>query len=320
MSLCLMPVGLWVWILAVCTQMDHLLGAFHLAARLNRTLIVPPLLDWSTRPPTAVPLDGLFSFPLHDDDVRFVLAVEFFRNPSLAPSRWPVGSRKAYVAQMPRGVIRNMLLETPCQGFWRQVGFDTSRLPRPDSEPPTSGRVVKVPTSLSWASPSATLVRAFPAASHPVLLWPFAPGPYPVRPDAIQFQRFVCVCVCVCCCRLWCVCVCVASQHASFVCRLLRWSALVEAAGKRVMPDSTHTVAVHLRVGVDWHHLCHGTSHASPAVGKPQSHSSPQCLTGEFATHGVTAELCLVSGFPVNGRVAANGDLAMLCLSHHQHA
>ena len=128
-----------------------------------------------------------------------------------------------------------------------------------------------------------------------------------------RLRRCVAVCVCaavrvcaaVCVCVRLCVCGCVCVWPLNivcFVCRLLRWSALVAAAGKRAMPDAAHTVAVHLRVGVDWHHLCHGTPHASPAVGKPQSHSSPQCLTGEFAMHGVTAELCLVSGFPVNGR------------------
>ena len=118
--------------------------------------------------------------------VRIVDATTFATHPDLAPSHWPVGTRKLYHGRSGR----NPNLERDSARMWASVGLEL-----PPAYAPQTAEAADAAGShllkLSYQHATELLTRALPADEHPVVLLPTTPGPYPAADTDWDNQRYV---------------------------------------------------------------------------------------------------------------------------------
>ncbi len=234
-------------------QADHFLGSLAFAKNLNRTLVLPPWIEYVTgrRGSAVVPFDSYFDVDRVRDYHRAVTMEQFFDR--LAGVVWPVGRRHSFCYSERRGSAAgscNAKDGNPFGPFWDafNVTFDGSLM-----YAPLGYDVRTEEAAAKWR-------RAFPPEDHPVLAFTGAPAPFPVQ-----------------------------EEHAGLQLHLVHNAAWRNRArafvSDRLRPPF---VGIHLRNGADWARAC---EHATGS-GK-QLFSSPQCLGYRNERGNLSRSLCL---------------------------
>lgn len=244
-------------------QMEQFLGALAFAKGLNRTLVLPHLIEYrigETRS-IQIPFDKYFQVEPLLDYHRVVLMQEFMDK--LAPTVWPAEERVSfcYMERNPitkEGEVENA--ERSCNAksgnpfgpFWDEFGVD---FVKSEFFGPLNYDVHHGSSIEKWNA-------KFPASRFPVLAFSGAPGSFPVQKENAELQQY------------------------------FRFSKAVLAKADvfilNHMPKGAY-IGIHLRNGIDWVRACEHVQSSSNLF------SSPQCL-GYMNEHGnLTMDLCMPS-------------------------
>ncbi|XP_064457674.1 GDP-fucose protein O-fucosyltransferase 1-like [Ornithodoros turicata] len=215
-------------------QADHFLGALAFARGINRTLVLPPWVEYRTGEPKSVqvPFDTYFKVkPLqayHD-----VITMEKFMK-ELAPSIWPPGKRTVFCYQK-RGESEscNAKEGNPFGPFWDtfNIDFDASEFYGP------------LQYDIHYGDMAQLWNKRYPASEYPVLAFMGAPASFPVQEENLALH-----------------------SH-------LMWSDMVLNRAKHfirtVLPKGPF-VGIHLRNGVDWSRACEHVEGSPLLFSAPQ--------------------------------------------------
>ena len=236
-------------------QADHFLGSLGFAKGLDRTLVLPPWIEYQTgrRGSVMVPFDSYFNITKVSEFQRVVTMEYFFDH--LADSVWPPGERISFCYGERRGPIEqscNAKDGNPFGPFWDtyNVSFDRSEM-----YGPLSYDVYHQDAGTVWN-------RNYPPEKFPVLAFTGAPASFPVQLDNVKLQEFV-----------------VFNEF---------WRGLAENWVKRNLPKGPF-VGIHLRNGMDWDKACEHISSSNHLF------SSPQCLGYRNENGELYHELCIPS-------------------------
>ncbi|KAG8178334.1 hypothetical protein JTE90_029288 [Oedothorax gibbosus] len=215
-------------------QADHFLGSLAFAKALNRTLALPPWVEYKTGylKSLQVPFDTYFKVePLQE--FHRVVTMEYFMK-HLADIVWPKGKRKVlcYSARGNSGGC-NAKDGNPFGPFWDTFGvdFDESIFYQPLHYDVHFGDTTK-----QW-------IERFPSDQFPVLAFTGAPATFPVREEDRPLHRY------------------------------LVWSETIKKAAVNFissMKPRGPFVGIHLRNGQDWERACEHIEHSPLLFSAPQ--------------------------------------------------
>ncbi|XP_013394458.1 GDP-fucose protein O-fucosyltransferase 1 [Lingula anatina] len=236
-------------------QADHFLGSLSFAHGLNRTLVLPPWVEYRTgeRNSVQVPFDTYFQVAPLQDYHRVMTMEKFMKE--LAPVIWPPGKRTAFCYMARPGSTSegcNAKDGNPFGPFWNtfNVDFDSSEFYGPlyyDSH--------RTSTAKAWH-------KKYPVSRYPVLAFTGAPASFPVNKEDVYLHKY------------------------------LKWSKGIQSKADEFIKKNIGTdsfLGIHLRNGVDWSNAC---NHASDS---PRLFAAPQCLGYNNEYGKVTKELCFPS-------------------------
>lgn len=246
-------------------QIEQFLGVLAFAKALNRTLVLPPLIEYRTGEVRSiqVPFDRYFDVAPVQDYHRAVLMHDFMRE--LAPTVWPEESRVSfcYMERSPLAKVGGEDEEQPTRScnakagnpfgpFWDEfsVDFVGSEFFGPLNYDVHHGKAVE-----QWNA-------RFPANRFPVLAFSGAPASFPVQRENAELQKY------------------------------FRFSAEVTARAKDFVKQHIPKgafIGVHLRNGIDWTKACQHVETSKNLF------SSPQCLGYQNEYGSLTPELCMPS-------------------------
>ncbi|XP_019767317.2 GDP-fucose protein O-fucosyltransferase 1 isoform X1 [Dendroctonus ponderosae] len=252
-------------------QADHFLGSLAFAKALNRTLVLPPWIEYryGERLPKIVPFSTYFTTaPLLE--FHKVIPMKTFMD-SIAPYEWPSKQRVVF-CYMARGKVLVVMYKStlasplllgdskscnakegnPFGAFWDsiQVDFVDSEFYGPLHHDVSNEDIVK-----KWK-------EIYPPDKWPVLAFTGAPASFPVADENRHIHKH------------------------------LVWSKDIEDKAKKFlssrMPKGAF-IGIHLRNGVDWVRAC---KHIPES---PNLFAAPQCLGYRNEKGNATAEMCLPS-------------------------
>ncbi|VIO89526.1 GDP-fucose protein O-fucosyltransferase 1 precursor, putative [Brugia malayi] len=210
-------------------QMEHFLGMLAFAKALNRTLVLPPFVEYYHERKQAIMADFDKYFlvkPLRNFHKMIVMR-EFIKK--IAPDVWPLSERKAFCWQ-PRQSIYDRKKPSGCHAkegnpfgpFW-----DYSNISFVDdvyyaSDFSEAHFIDSVSVRKKWE-------ERFPVDRYPVLSFISAPVAFPARTDHHHLQRY------------------------------LRWSEPIVTEANKFIAESLEKpfIGIHLRNDIDWKNLCH---------------------------------------------------------------
>lgn len=233
-------------------QVDHYLGALGFAHGLNRTLVLPPWVEY--RPGEAksvqVAFDTYFKVAEMARYHRVILMADFMER--LAPQVWPESSRTSLCYSHRSGSQPdscNAKDGNPFGPFW-----DTFQIDFADSATygPLHYDVHHTQIAQEWD-------KRFPASEWPVLAFTGAPATFPVQKENVPLQKY------------------------------LVWSDEIQGRARDFIQKHLSGgpfIGIHLRNGVDWSRACEFVNSA------PNLFSSAQCLGYRNEKGSLTEEMC----------------------------
>ena len=235
-------------------QADQLLGSMAFSKSLNRTLVLPPFISYSTKggSVTMLPWDSVFDLDRVSEFMSVITMEDFMSK--LAPSIWPASQRSSFCfSPRPGDALDscNAKHGSPFGPFWDSFGvsFVKSEMYAPLTFSTNHNNINR------WK-------EKFPANKYPVLSMTGAPSSFPVSAEHVSIQR-----------------------HVSWSRDLLQ---LATSWVNKNIGQGERFLGIHLRNGGDWTRACVHVE--SPGV--KNLFASPQCL-GYGAEHGsLTMELC----------------------------
>ncbi|XP_067633640.1 GDP-fucose protein O-fucosyltransferase 1 [Eurosta solidaginis] len=241
-------------------QADHFLGALAFAKAINRTLILPPWVEYRKGEirSTQVPFDTYFQVDALQDYHRVILMSDFIQQ--LAPAIWPIDKRISFCYMERKSLDPNRNSKPDCHAkdgnpfgpFWDtyNISFVSSIF-----YSPLNFDVHHRDMAKKWQ-------QQFPAIEWPVLAFTGAPASFPVQAENRELQRY------------------------------LRWSNKYEENMrdfiKTKLPRGAF-IGIHLRNGIDWVRACEHVRDSQ------QLFASPQCLGYNNERGSLYFELCLPS-------------------------
>lgn len=215
-------------------QADHFLGALAFAHGLNRTLVLPPWVEYRTGEPRSVqvPFDTYFKVKPLKAYHRVMTMEKFMRD--LAPSVWPPGKRIVFCYQA-RGDSEtcNAKEGNPFGPFWDTFGvdFDASEFYAP------------LQYDIHHSNMAELWNKRYPASTYPVLAFTGAPATFPVQQENLGLQSHL----------VWSDHVLNQAKH--FI--------------RTVLPKGPF-VGIHLRNGIDWSRACDHVENSPLLFSAPQ--------------------------------------------------
>ncbi|VBB27567.1 unnamed protein product [Acanthocheilonema viteae] len=205
-------------------QMEHFLGMLAFAKAINRTLVLPPFVEYylEKRQPVMVDFDKYFLVEPLRNFHKVIVMRDFIKK--IAPNIWPPNERKAFCWQ-PRQSIYDTRKSSGCHAkegnpfgaFW-----DYSNISFMDdiyyaSDFPEAHLINLARVRKKWD-------EKFPADRYPVLSFISAPAAFPARTDHHHLQRY------------------------------LHWSKKIVAEASKYVAKSLERpfIGIHLRNDVDW--------------------------------------------------------------------
>ncbi|KAL3990822.1 GDP-fucose protein O-fucosyltransferase family protein [Acanthocheilonema viteae] len=209
-------------------QMEHFLGMLAFAKAINRTLVLPPFVEYylEKRQPVMVDFDKYFLVEPLRNFHKVIVMRDFIKK--IAPNIWPPNERKAFCWQ-PRQSIYDTRKSSGCHAkegnpfgaFW-----DYSNISFMDdiyyaSDFPEAHLINLARVRKKWD-------EKFPADRYPVLSFISAPAAFPAQTDHHHLQRY------------------------------LHWSKKIVAEASKYVAKSLERpfIGIHLRNDVDWENLC----------------------------------------------------------------
>ncbi|XP_071479958.1 GDP-fucose protein O-fucosyltransferase 1-like [Diadema antillarum] len=214
-------------------QADHFLGALSFAHGLDRTLILPPWVEYPghIRGSVQIPFDDYFKVePLRE--YHRVITMETFMK-ELAPTLWPKGKRTGFCYRYRDGKDCKMKEGNPFGPFWDNINVDFDNY---EEFGPLSYNTHLPAVRAAWE-------KRFPVSEYPVLAMSGAPASFPVTEANRPLHRF------------------------------LHWSDQVEEkvdAFIREHLSSGPFVGIHMRIGSDWVNACKHASSSRQMFASPQ--------------------------------------------------
>ncbi|CAL1293446.1 unnamed protein product [Larinioides sclopetarius] len=266
-------------------QADHFLGALAFAHALNRTLALPPWVEYKPGHSRSaqIPFDTYFKVEPFQKYHRVVTMEYFMQN--IAPIIWPKGKRKVF-CYMARGSSDhcNAKEGNPFGPFWDtfDVDFDESVFYQP------------LHYDVHYRDTAQLWNKKFPPDEFPVLAFTGAPATFPVRPEDRELQQY------------------------------LLWSDAVLKEAKTFISSMVPKgpfVGIHLRNGPDWVtcevRACEHLEHS------PLLFAAPQCLGYQNEFGQATPELCFPTKEIIlkqlRSKVKALKAKAVFVASDHDH-
>ncbi|XP_075165566.1 O-fucosyltransferase 1 [Haematobia irritans] len=241
-------------------QADHFLGAFAFAKALNRTLILPPWVEYRKGEMRSiqVPFDKYFDVEALQTYHRTVLMADFMQN--LAPSIWPEEKRISFCYMERKSIQKKENTKPGCHAkegnpfgpFW-----DTFEINFIESEfyGPLHFDVHHSNMAEKWN-------ERYPATTWPVIAFTGAPASFPVQKENKDLHTY------------------------------LKWNQNYRNAAtkfiKNTLPKGSF-LGIHLRNGIDWVRAC---DHIKDSQ---QLFASPQCLGYNNEKGNLYPELCMPS-------------------------
>ncbi|RZF41090.1 hypothetical protein LSTR_LSTR002722 [Laodelphax striatellus] len=215
-------------------QADHFLGALAFAKGLNRTLVLPPWVEYRFGEPKSiqVPFNTYFSVDALMKYHDVITMEEFMAN--IANDIWPAEKRISF-CYTSRGDTSscNAKEGNPFGPFW-----DTFKIDFVDSEfyGPLNYDVHHHHMGKKWN-------EKYPVAEWPVLAFTGAPGSFPVQKENRELQKY------------------------------LVWNESIKAKAdkfiRNILPVGGF-VGIHLRNGIDWVRACEHVNHSPNLFAAPQ--------------------------------------------------
>jgi len=239
-------------------QADHFLGALGFAKGLNRTLVLPPWVEYRKGQSRSiqVPFDAYFSTEPLEGFHRVVTMEDFFGH--LGQTVWPTEVRTSFcyadrpvIGGQNIGGVCNAKNGNPFGPFWDN--FDVHFVQSETYGP--------LHYDVHYTSVADDWMKKYPASKWPVLAFTGAPAPYPVQKENVELQKY------------------------------LKWNpALMKRAEDFIsqLPKGPF-IGVHMRNGVDWSRAC------EHVVNAPTLFASAQCLGYTNENGRASTELCLPS-------------------------
>ncbi|OWF42645.1 GDP-fucose protein O-fucosyltransferase 1-like [Mizuhopecten yessoensis] len=237
-------------------QADHFLGSLGFAKALDRTLVLPPWVEYQFPKPRSVqvPFDTYFKVePLRA--YHRVMTMESFMK-ELAPTIWPPKDRTVMCYQARHGATKgnscNAKDGNPFGPFWDTFNIDfTSSI----FYGPLGYDLMNLHEMKRWRD-------KYPASQYPVLAFTGAPAAFPVQSYSVHLHQY------------------------------LKWSTKVETKADKFIKENFPErafVAIHLRLGTDFVKAC---EHIKDS---PNMFAAAQCIgyNGEYGK--TTKEMCYPS-------------------------
>ncbi|KAJ1519866.1 hypothetical protein ONE63_004108 [Megalurothrips usitatus] len=240
-------------------QADHFLGSLGFAKGLNRTLVLPPWVEYRYGQPrsTQVPFDTYFNVKALQEFHR-VITMEMFMK-DIAPLIWPPEKRISF-CYTARGNGENDEVEKSCSAkegnpfgpFW-----DTFNIDFVGSEfyGPLHYDIHHSDMAAHWE-------ERYPPEKWPVLAFTGAPASFPVQLENRDLHKY------------------------------LMWSDSIQKKAKYFIKNKLPKgafVGLHMRNGIDWVRACEHINHS------PSLFSAPQCLGYRNERGKATHEMCFPS-------------------------
>ncbi|KAE9548071.1 hypothetical protein FO519_008714 [Halicephalobus sp. NKZ332] len=242
-------------------QMEQYLGAISFAKQLNRTLILPPIVEYPPGQSFAkmIELENVFEVKELEKFARVIPMGKFMRD--LGPTIWPEGKRVSF-CWSPRKSIYDETAEPSCNAkegnpfgpFWDHSGINFVR-DEYYSEKVASG------TDIGRWTAKKEWDESYPPSEFPVIAFTGSPGSFPIKDEDRYIQKYL-----------------------KFRPRI------TDKAIKFIKENLPRPfVGIHLRNNLDWDNVC-----KSLRQGQKMDHlfASPQCL-GYYNEHGrLTLDIC----------------------------
>nr|CAG4650813.1 EOG090X02RM [Simocephalus serrulatus]SVE94128.1 EOG090X02RM [Simocephalus serrulatus] len=215
-------------------QADHFLGSLAFAKALNRTLALPPWVEYRFGEPKSVqvPFTHYFEFEPLSSNHKVITMEDFMEK--VAPIVWPLKERTAF-CYMARGQGNdcNAKEGNPFGPFWNTFNID---FVKSEFYGPLNYDVHHQDMATKWN-------KRYPSQTSPVLAFTGAPASFPVQPENRDLQKFL----------VWTDKI--ASRALSFI--------------RHVLPVGAF-IGIHLRNGVDWTRACEHVEHSPNLFSAPQ--------------------------------------------------
>ncbi|GFO49557.1 GDP-fucose protein o-fucosyltransferase 1 [Plakobranchus ocellatus] len=237
-------------------QADQFLGALAFAKAVNRTLIVPPWVEyrWGQRSAVMVPFKTYFKIKALSEYHRVISMEKFMKE--LAAEEWPVGQRKVFCYGDRHGADKggcNAKEGNPFGPFWDwfKIDFDESVVFGPlyyDTHNHAAMHQWKI---------------QYRPEEYPVLAFVGPPAPFPVSVYNEKLQRYV--------------------QWSN------KYNNMTEEFIAENIGEDRPFIALHMRNGVDFERACEHVKES------PNMFAAKQCI-GERGQYGrTTYEMCFPS-------------------------
>lgn len=238
-------------------QADHFLGALRFSKALNRTLILPPWIEYRQGELRSIqiPFSAYFQVEPLQEYHRVITMNDFMQH--LAYDVWPEDSRRSFCYMERKSLTGSMTKDchakegNPFGPFWDefQINFAGSEF-----FAPLNYDVFHSPNMIhKWQ-------QKYPAESWPVLAFTGAPAAFPVQKKNLELQKYL----------VW----------------TAEWQEKAKNWVRANMPKGAY-IGIHMRNGVDWARACEHIKES------PSLFSAAQCVGYRNERGTATTEMCM---------------------------